>query len=255
MSDSGVAVLGREPRFHGSLRERVELSVERNGDSSRLPAEIQDISLGGVKILVQAPLLFEEPLALHLETPDGEFQERIEAQVRWIRSVSENRWLAGCAIHPPMALDALENLFEAGIVERRRFERHGVAQPATVDWELGRQGLPVEIRDLSDGGFCLLVVEPGAGGSGRLRLEIDAQPDQPMRRITGVEKWRTETSEGTLVGCEFTDRHGFHVLREWLSPATTDDASAGGSGDSRRIKALFALLAAVASLYLLWLCL
>jgi hypothetical protein len=230
---SSAAPVPRAGRQGASLANHAQAWIERAEEpGSRQSVEIGDVSLGGIRLSAANPPAFQELLRLHLEDASGALALAMSAEVRWIRRAGTT-WQIGCAFRPPLSCTALEDLFRRDLIERRKFERKKCSGRTTMDWELGRGSVAVEMQDLSDSGFSVFVQGAPPREEGRLRLRVPATEGGDAAACSAVERWRKHLGDGTLIGSEFTDRSGFHMLREWLFPVVTELAEKSHAGKSR----------------------
>jgi hypothetical protein len=237
------------------LSVRATLHVN-DGAPASLPADVLDISLGGAKLLVDAPVPFQKAVELRLVCVERDLKWNLSGEVRWQRPHPRQGWRLGCAFSPSLSPEKLNEMFALSVVERRKFRRRDVGFAVTADWELGPRGEPATLCDVSEGGFSLTSAFAGQPGA-RLRLVFGpATPASPARTVAGIVRWQrplghrgsrlnssqtldpaeTSASSSTgqwLVGCEFTDRAGFHMLRDAVFPIAGPSPARGKRGGQR----------------------
>lgn len=235
--------------FASQAHPAIRVDVERAAGQSPqvISADLLDLSPGGAKLSTRSAVSFQESVILKLENILASQQLCIESQVQWIRRGPPGTWILGCSFDRSLAADQFESLSAVSFVERRRSRRKANATHGTVDWELGERDIPVELQNLSKGGFCIKA--PRAGKTaGRLHLAVNAGA-QGRCRVRATARWQLPHDNSYLIGCEFVDAASYQNLREALR---LDQAKAEiRQARQRRISTL-ALLGIVAFLYWLW---
>ena len=90
-------------------------------------------------------------------------------------------------------------------------QRFPVSLATTASWELAERSIPVQLRNISAGGFCMQCPEIRDPGH-RLLLHI-GQPDGSSASIPAQVKWGASIEQDFLVGCTLLNSDDFHCLR------------------------------------------
>jgi len=204
-----------EPRYKVRNIEFVDVTVRQDsGTTDAALAEVRDLSRGGASLVVTRPLQFQEALLIKLESAKLGLDLSISAEVCWIRSLDEGRWLLGCSFAPPLPPESLEKLFVSGLLERRSYRRHQTRMAVTAQWELDTNVLPAFLWDISEGGFCILSPQPSKTGR---RVLICAQGANEVVQIPAKTQWEMKVGDGWVVGCEFATREGYSLVQKLQS--------------------------------------
>jgi len=203
-----------ESRYRAGELGRARVLVERPEapEAGPLAAAMVDLSAGGVRLALEVPLKFSEIVRLRFEHDRAPLNLSMTATVRWIRSSPDDRWTAGCSFSPLLPAECMHELFEQGLLERRRSRRHPVRGSLLAHWELSPAPAPAELVDLSTGGFairCAGAVSPG----GRINVSY-TRPDGTQPSCEAKAQWCLQTGEAFVVGCEFVTSAGFPLLQE-----------------------------------------
>jgi serine/threonine protein kinase len=97
----------RYPSLLGASCQRVQ------GSTARWQAEIQDISLTGLRMTLDRRFEVGTVLTLEILDEQGNGVAKTLARVQWVRETSQNRWSVGCAFHRPLTEDDLDTLLES----------------------------------------------------------------------------------------------------------------------------------------------
>lgn len=203
----------RAQRYPVKSLEEVHAEIERDEsrDPATLSAEPMDVSEGGIKLRVKAPLEFEEPIRLQLRSDDGRLDLTLSCRVSWLRKDGKDSWLLGCNFVPQLPTDALELMFATGMIERRRFRRDAVSGRAIAKWELLPGAFGVRTVDISEAGFCILCPKPGQTGQ---RMLLSHGSGNSTITLQAKAQWCAKLERVYLVGCAFVDHQGYLSLKE-----------------------------------------
>ncbi len=246
----------RDPRYE--LRKNAALAVtvryEEDGLALVVPGEASDLSLRGAKLKVPRRLQRDQPVEIEIFQRAINVKVATTAKACWVRPHDADNWLVGFAFEVPFTLQDMTQLAKQGLIERRRDQRKSVEIAAFARWELSERCVPVQILDVSPGGFALRVPEPVHQGA-RILLTVsdDVSAEKPVMART---LWATEQDGEHLAGCGFVSKAGYPDLRQKIHSlhGRTDDALTGRRHSNRYVLALFGgVLASYAWLfYQLW---
>jgi hypothetical protein len=207
--------------------------------SGDIPATIIDLSRSGVRLSTGDCLRIGEDLSLTLEVFDSNPARSFPAKVCWTQLTDAAAWRVGCAFDPPLSDATIAGLASGGHMERRQDDRRPVSLQAKLRWEATSQSIPVQIVDVSTGGFCFRSDRNGQD-SRRLALQLDSDADAPLL-VRAKVQWKQNTDDGCLYGCEFTasrDRAVFYDHLQSVAPLEQLKAEAARRARSLRLAVL-----------------
>jgi tetratricopeptide (TPR) repeat protein len=204
MSDSNFQDRRHEPRYEVSNLHRIPVKIKRKtGDpKDTIDGELLALSRSGAKVSTAACLPFAEEITLQITFGNRVPALDLAAKVCWSRPSDGLQWLIGCSFSPALSDESIAQLAASGIIERRQHAREPVCIAATAKWQLEEESFPVEIRDYSTGGFCLVGPRSAQVGHG-VQISITTSDDETYQ-ISGRVCWHLEQDESHLVGCIFT---------------------------------------------------
>jgi hypothetical protein len=205
-------LVAREARFQLANAEAIDVRVDtdEDGETTRLDAELIDISEGGVRLRSDAPVPEDDSLTITVtfkglkELPNP---LTIRAQVCWATLASKGCFYLGCSIEPAIPQVLLDHLAACGILERRQEIRHETAITLPARWELDRAEWEATILNISTGGMCVLIPQKGHVGD-RMRLTL-ADENQESAYVYVKARWQIGTEDGYVLGCDFGDRASY----------------------------------------------
>lgn len=214
----------RPPRTPVPKGVPARVTLRRLGEerTAAIDAELIDISSGGTKLRISAPLHFEESVEMHIEIPCIDMDCHVLAMVRHIREAEDGRWIVGCSVQPPLDEHGISGLATYPIVERRRWPREQTSLRATVRQQLGRVDSEAVIQNFAPGGFCILLTGPCEVGE-RIHVTLS----EPPAREASIESrvhWQLQSSEGYRTGCTFVCAADYHVVEAAAAARATKDA-------------------------------
>jgi hypothetical protein len=240
----------REVRYRVTDDFSLPATVHRTGKSGdeTIQADLLDMSRCGLKISVSTELAFQELVQVHVESDELGLNLTESARVRWIREEpATNSWTIGCDTEGEIHEDVLEDLVERGLLDRRDSSRRRVTGEALAQWELSENRVPVQLLNLSPGGFCLASDQPTKVGA-RLKLTLADDDGQSPYEILARAKWQHEFENGYLIGCDLALDDVFDLVGYF---ATSAQKSSANKGRGRKLSLLagVAMLAVLAVLY------
>jgi pSer/pThr/pTyr-binding forkhead associated (FHA) protein len=203
-----------DPRCEIVDSDAIELQVRSASAEHESVGRLANLSRDGITLVVSTELQFGDMLTVHFCCHGELYEESLTAKVMWVRPVGEGRWDVGCRIDDGDIITIYDRLGAARVVDRRRrHERITVDIDANVYFELDENAYPVQVRNYSLGGFCMLTTsdKDRAVGS-KIRLVLDAE-----HTVFGQVRWTKPCDEGHLVGCEFfgpSKTKGSQVIKE-----------------------------------------
>lgn len=209
----------RSKRHELDASKQISVNVFRIQDGAfqdqgePVEAKIVDISANGFKVNSKTAFEFQEKIKVELPRQNGETVITV-AEVRWIEPNADDRsWSAGCLIEDAFPQEYIDEMAQAGILDRRSSVRHQTDQPAIGRWELTQTDFPITVTDISANGIGLLLEEePELGKRIRIRLE-------DSNSITARAVWQKPVEGGFQVGCEVVEGSPFAIIEASLSHA------------------------------------
>ena len=228
--------IDREKRFEVNDLVGFDAIVQRAGeDQSPFYANLIDFSRTGGKFELPFCARFDEQLKIQFDFKESELKYFGSCRVRHMRNVGENRWQVGCSLDPPLPEEVIAHLAKQTNQERRHHPRFDIFG----EGQLRRQGTQdtcdAVIRNLSRGGFCLIVPNEHSIGE-KVDFELDQlfnsnseDNSEPEKLNIGARiRWQTRTTEGYMLGCSFVDAKAYSKLVDcltWEVPEKNDRTS------------------------------
>ena len=192
----------KEPRFkicEGNVLE-CETVVD---DVDFRSGTVLDVSSKGMRILAEGEFKPDQAFSTELKTDRSHgiycgFIRRIQP---WVGGQS----VVGCQLVDPIPESVLEELANAGIVNRRTEDRVDWDHPASMSWELEQGEVNVTVRDYSTGGVRVFTEAPIPEGV-RLRLSLEMEEGELPLNLEARTVWREQVGSGYEAGLEFTSR-------------------------------------------------
>ena len=250
--DKPIDWFDREVRYRvkGDFWPATVLRTTESGDET-VQAQLLDISQRGLKLSVPIELANDEVFRVRLANDELGVDVIESAQVCWARKQEEtDSWTVGCKIQQQIDKNTLEDLVEHGLLDRRFSGRRPVTGDALAQWELSGESVPVQLLNLSAGGFCLASDQPTKIGS-RLKLILSDDDGRSSGEILARARWQREFDNGYLIGCEMTLDDVLDLVGHFSS---SPQVSFANPGRRRKLPLLasVALLSVVAVACIAW---
>jgi hypothetical protein len=142
----------------------------------------------------------------------------IPAEIGWARPNPAGNWLVECEFLARLSDAEFSELASSGLLERRSAVRFQTRINVDVEWQPEGGRLPGIVRDLSEGGLCLMTSQPPVQSRD---VHVIARVSSDEVRIRLKTRWSLSVGENHLVGCQFTSGRDFHFLRT-LQPASNE---------------------------------
>ena len=201
--------LRNEPRFEPKRRQDLRVQIRRADQDDAISGEIVDLSPGGAKIAIPVGLDVDAETVITLQAGSQCIERR--AMVRWCRPARDG-WWAGLSFSEDLSRQHFNALAAVGLIDRRRDTRISHSATMTARWELGSKPIPVELMDLSSGGFKMYSPESGEVGK-RVLIATENHSGSP---ILAKVQWQHGRDDGFEIGCAFVDMHGCGTLMQQL---------------------------------------
>lgn len=213
----------REPRYRPNNDIALSVSLQREETAETHDAQLIDISSNGVRLRTAACLQFEETIAVHILTPETDFEFGMVGQVRWIRPASDGHWNAGCHIQPPLSEETLNQLAILHCIDRRCKTRSLVRHPAAVTAELQESKTAATINNVSDSGFGFSTSEPCAVHQ-KITVEVESATGETIG-IAAWVVWEVKAGDTYTYGCSFLSPSCYDELRGLIELESTTSES------------------------------
>jgi len=229
--------LRRSPRFKAIDDREIAVSIRRaaGGVPQEIPGKVLDLSQGGAKLAVSSEVPLQETIEVRFVVPEVETQHVVTATVCWARTSGGSGWRLGCAFAAELPEPLLSALAVHGYIDRRECGREASGIATTVQWELTRDASPVQLQDVSLGGFSMSCPQSVSAGT-RFRLAMTG-PNGEAMIIPAVVRWQRKATDGYTLGCSFLEASGYQQLEQAV-PTTGGAAREEGSATAADPSAL-----------------
>ncbi len=214
MIETSEKLPARDARFPLLEGRTIRVTVERQGSlpPEEIDAELVDVSLGGMKLLVSKSPAMQEAVVLKMVAPEIELDLSVDAQVCWTRPAPGGASYLGCTLNPKLPEQLLADLAVKGYVQRRRDPRMPIDLPASMRSEGSSESVPIRLLDHSTGGIRLAAPHTTSTGQ-RLLLRFGEGPNA-SDLIVAKTMWQAQTSDGHQIGCTFVNRDGHRIFQD-----------------------------------------
>lgn len=204
------------PLTHPELVEAVLLPQDRADSSGGVPAELREISACSAKLLVAGPPMLPSACRLRLISSKLMRTLEISSEIGWARPNPAGDWLVECEFRARLTDAAFAEITSSGLLERRSAVRFQTRIAVNVEWTPGQERIAGIVRDLSEGGLCLMTGQPPQ--SQRTVQVILAGP-QTEHVLRLKVRWSLGVGNNHLIGCQFIHGEDFYLLRK-VQPTT-----------------------------------
>lgn len=177
-------------------------------------AHVQGVAVGltdsTAEIALDVELAVGEEVGVIFHNADRDVQLSTAAEVRKVRSTSAGKWAVSLSFDPALSRSDLDRLVPDNRIERRASPRQPIIGHALVDWGDGAPLVPVQLKDISGGGFCMIAAEPAIMNK-RLHLILETAR-QKRFVIPARSRWQVKSDVGYSIGCEFLYSQGYHLM-------------------------------------------
>jgi hypothetical protein len=198
--------------------ELVDAAIVPIGEEAaeRCPAELREISPSSAKLLVDGPPKLPCRCSVSLNSSKLAQSLNVPAEIDWVRPNPAGDWLVECAFERRMSEAAFGELLASGLLERRSSVRYQTRINVGVQWGPAQPRFEGIVRDLSEGGLCLMTACPPQNTRDVYVILDTPQGEVPIRLKI---RWTLCIGPNHLIGCQFVDDGDFGLLRR-LPPAT-----------------------------------
>ena len=205
----------REKRFEvGPIKNFEAVVCRGESDETVFFADLLDFSKSGLKFRLPFCARFDEKLKIRLSFKNSEIQYHGCGRVRHIRNTDVNRWIVGCSIEPGLSDQIVGFLAESTQQERRRNPRLDVNSVGALSRQGQLEEITAQIRNVSKGGFCLLVGESHELGS-QVNFTIDNRIGY-QEKIPARIRWQKKIGDGFLIGLAYAENDSYERLVDCL---------------------------------------
>jgi hypothetical protein len=202
------------PLVHPELVEATMLPHCDGESLVNCSAELREISPASAKLLVSGPP--ELPCRCVLRLVSSKLMRTVEirAEIGWARPNPAGDWLVECEFDTRLSDAEFSEFLGSGLLERRSAVRFQTRINVAVRWSPDDAQVPALVRDLSEGGLCLMtshapkkvrevfVLAATSGGEVTMQLKV---------------RWSLCVGPNFLIGCQFIHGRDFHLLRNLQS--------------------------------------
>ena len=179
------------------------------GDRKGLLARVQNISRGGINLLLDRGLQTGSLLCVELPGPSAHASYTVLAYVIHARSRPGGQWALGCAFARELSDLDLEAFGAQRVRSNVPDQRHWVRFPCSLKAlyhpvTTGQvKKWPAKVVDISANGIGLMVAQPVDAGA-LLSVELEGATPQAARvMLACVARVNRESGEERLLGCNF----------------------------------------------------
>lgn len=190
----------------------IEVRIQRpaNPAAAQVRGLAVALSESSADVMLDAELTLGEEVTLVFDNSRLDVQLAAVGSVRRARSTSSGKWAATLDFEHPLSREELESLVPGNRIERRATPRQPIIGQAVVDWGNGGSPVPVQLKDISGGGFCMIAAEPAMVNK-RLHLILETAA-QTRFVIPARARWQVKSDQGYTIGCEFLYSQGYHLM-------------------------------------------
>jgi hypothetical protein len=207
-------------RYEADLPTQVH--VTQAGETVRVPAQVRDISPGGVQLCTDRPFQPGQIVSLELPAAGGDEDQTVLACVVRTAPEADGQWAIGCAFSRELSEADLEAFGigkpQGAAADQRTWVRHESNLTVTfiaIGAGDGRSAM-AKVLNVSASGIGLLVSEAIEAGS-LLQLDLHDPQGRFVRTILACVVHSTRRSSGELVaGCNFIRELGEAELEALL---------------------------------------
>jgi PilZ domain-containing protein len=205
----------REPRYTVCRETHFEVALQQRTTSSVLKTTglLRDLSEGGAKFVVSAPLQVREALAVTFKSEELGIALAISGEVCWTKPEGNDIWTLGCSFAPRLPHEILERFFQGKVVERRAGSRKARRLPIMVRWDYQDPRLPAYLWDISQGGFSMLSTRTAGE-----HVSIEMQKTRQQLCLEARAQWQATLTSGYMIGCKFAQQNAYDLF-ERLHPS------------------------------------
>ncbi len=211
------------PLVHPELVDAMILSPSDGELPADCGAELREISAASAKLLVAGPP--ELPCRCRLRLVSSKLTRTlvIFGEIAWARLNPTGDWLIECEFDKRMSETRFAELVASGLLERRSAIRFQTRIPVDIRWSREAPRIPGMIRDLSEGGLCLMTSQAPEQTRSIHTLVQTPNGEETLRLKV---RWSLCVGPNYLIGCQFIHGQDFHLLRS-LNLNLASNPSAG----------------------------
>lgn len=207
-----------EPRYRAYSDDVLACSVSvRSGDEEKTSiARVINLSQSGARLKIPIVVSVGQQIHIRFTVAETDFEVSADATIRWAQPAADGQTAFGCVLDESIDSQLLEELAEAGILERRQDERIPVSIPVHTRQELSDTDADAEIQEYSRGGLRL-ISEKKIDLDGRLMISFP----EVCKTIIVRPVWQREIDERFQVGCRLLERSDSAIISSLVeSPET-----------------------------------
>ncbi len=198
------------PLVHPEMVDAQLIPEAAGGALTPYAVELREISPASAKLLMAGPPQLPSQCRLRLNSSKLVRTLELSAEIGWARPNLAGDWLVECEYRSRMSEAQFNEVLLSGLLERRSAVRYQTRIPVGVEWTPGEKRLVGLVRDLSEGGLCLLTSMPPERSRIVHVIAATPQGEAPLRLKV---RWSLAVGENHLVGCQFIRGEDFYLLR------------------------------------------
>lgn len=197
------------PIVHPEMVDAMVFPEPASSDAEPFAVELREISPASAKLLMSGPPQLPSRCRLRLNSSKLSRTLELAAEIGWARPNLAGDWLVECEFLARISEARFNDVLASGLLERRSAVRYQTRIPVGVEWTAGQNRLKGLVRDLSEGGLCLMTSMPPEGRV----VHVIATTPQGEAVLTLKVRWSLGVGENHLVGCQFIRGEDFYLLR------------------------------------------
>jgi hypothetical protein len=202
------------PVVHPEMVDAIVHPEPPSCEAEPFAVELREISPASAKLLMAGPPQLPSRCRLRLNSSKLVRALELPAEIGWARPNLAGDWLVECEFAARIGEPRFDELLGSGLLERRSAVRYQTRIPVAVEWTLGENRVAGLVRDLSEGGLCLMTSLPPEG-----RVVYVLATTQHGEAVLQLKvRWSLSVGENHLIGCQFIRGEDFYLLRN-LQPA------------------------------------
>lgn len=197
------------PLVHPEMVEAMVFPEPTSSEAEPFAVELREISPASAKLLMAGPPQLPSRCRLRLSSSKLERTLEVASEIGWARPNLAGDWLVECEFLTRLSESRFNDVLASGLLERRSAVRYQTRIPVNVEWNLGENRLGGLVRDLSEGGLCLMTSLPPEGRV----VHVIATTSQGEAAMKLKVRWSLGVGKNHLVGCQFIRGEDFYLLR------------------------------------------
>ncbi len=174
------------------------------GKDRSIKGKLLDLSATGVYFETRTELTNEQSVAVVLHVPSIRGEVRMDGWVTWCQPHRNSRWVASCRFEKQVSEEAIHELANSKIIDRRQDDRWPVDQKVTLLVELNSKPVTAQLINFSAGGYQIITPS-------NVKIKVGSRillQQEGVSTIPTQVAWTREADTSTMAGCRFMSRQG-----------------------------------------------